>query len=306
MLCSIVAMTSMSSCTEKISEDTENPEEEIQTSCRTVIEEMHCTSGDIDIYGLLYTPEGKEGPLPLVVLSHSSSLTHAAMAPYAQYLAEKGYAAYCFDFCGACEESRSKGRTMEEMTVFTEMEDLEIVLAKTRTLDIIDPGKVFMLGSSQGGLVTALVAEKHAADTKGMILFYPAFNIPDLISRFSSVSGDGGSFGDFGGPGGLGSGFGSMGMSDAFVNSIKDYDVYANIGTYPEDIIILHGTNDFIVDIKYSEQAVEKYPSAVLYPIQGASHGFNNANFNGMASFVGGEKDDVVMPYVFRFLEEHI
>ena len=67
-----------------------------------------------------------------------------------------------------------------------------------------------------------------------------------------------------------------------------------------------HGTNDFIVDIKYSEQAVEKYPSAVLYPIQGASHGFNNANLNGMASFVGGEKDDVVMPYVFRFLEEHI
>ena len=201
------------------------------------------------------------------------------------------------------------------------MEDLEIVLAKTRALDIIDPGKVFMLGSSQGGLVTALVAEKHAADTKGMILFYPAFNIPDLISRFSSVSGDGGSFGNFGGLGGegyfgdfgnpgglggLGGGFGSMGMSDAFVNSIKDYDVYANIGTYPEDIIILHGTNDFIVDIKYSEQAVEKYPSAVLYPIQGASHGFNNANLNGMASFVGGEKDDVVMPYVFRFLEEHI
>ena len=67
-----------------------------------------------------------------------------------------------------------------------------------------------------------------------------------------------------------------------------------------------HGTNDFIVDIKYSEQAVEKYPSAVLYPIQGASHGFNNANLNGMASFVGGEKDDVVMPYVLRFLEEHI
>ena len=69
---------------------------------------------------------------------------------------------------------------------------------------------------------------------------------------------------------------------------------------------VQNGTNDFIVDIKYSEQAVEKYPSAVLYPIQGASHGFNNANLNGMASFVGGEKDDVVMPYVFRFLEEHI
>ncbi|MDY3995324.1 MAG: alpha/beta fold hydrolase, partial [Candidatus Onthovivens sp.] len=244
--------------------------------------------------------EGKEGPLPAIVLSHSSSLTHAAMAPYAQYLAEQGYAAYCFDFCGACDESKSKGRTTEAMTVFTEMEDLEVVLAKIRTLDNIDPGKIFVLGSSQGGLVTALVAEKHAADIKGMILFYPAFNIPELVSKFSSISGGG----DSGSLGNLSGGFGSMGMSEAFVDSIKDYDVYANIGSYPNDVIILHGTNDFIVDIKYSEQAVEKYPSAVLYPIQGASHGFNNANLNGMASLVGGEKDDVVMPYVFRFLAE--
>ena len=301
MLCCSVAMTSMSSCTTKNTEDTENSEEEPQTAYKTVIEELHCTSGDIDIYGLLYEPEGKEGPLPAIVLSHSSSLTNAAMAPYAQYLAEQGYAAYCFDFCGACEESKSKGRTTKEMTVFTEMEDLEVVLAKIRTLDNIDPGKLFVLGSSQGGLVTALVAEKHAADIKGMILFYPAFNIPELVSKFSSISGGG----DSGSLGNLCGGFGSMGMSEAFVDSIKDYDVYANIGSYPNDVIILHGTNDIFVDIKYSKQAVEKYPSAVLYPIQGASHGFNNANLKGIASLVGGEKDDVVMPYVFRFLAEH-
>ena len=188
------------------------------------------------------------------------------------------------------------------MTVFTEVEDLEIVLGQIRSLDIVDPDNVFVLGSSQGGLVTALTAEKHSADIKGMILFYPAFNIPELISKFTSSSGTG-SFPGW--QGGTGSGFGNMGMSDAFVNSIKDYDVYANIGTYQNDIIILHGTNDFLVDIKYSEKAVEKYPSAVLYPIQGGSHGFNNENLNGMASMVGGEKDDVVMPYVFDFLAGH-
>lgn len=297
-------MVAMPSCSETNTDGTENPDEEnTQTVYECVIEEMHCISGDIDIYGQLYTPEGKEGPLPIVVLSHSSSLTHAAMAPYAQYLAAKGYAAYCFDFCGACAESKSKGRTTEEMTVFTEMEDLEIVLAEIKNLDIVDPGKVFLLGSSQGGLVTALVAEKHPDDTRGMILFYPAFNIPELVSQFIAISGSGIDFGSFGN---ISGGFGSMGMSDAFVDSIKDYDVYANIGTYPNDIIILHGTNDFIVDIKYSEKAVEKYHSAVLYPIQGASHGFNNANLNGMASLVGGEKDELVMPYVYQFLSKHI
>ena len=287
ILCCVAAMTAMPSCAEKPTDET----------FESVITELHCKSQNIDIYGLMYTPKGKEGKLPVVVLSHSSSLTHEAMAPYAEYLVKKGYAAYCFDFCGACDESLSKGRTTEEMTVFTEVDDLGIVLDKIRTLDYIDLDNVFVLGSSQGGLVTALVAEKRPSDIKGMILFYPAFNLPELVAKFTSD--DGGILG------GIGSG-GNMGMSDAFVNTIKDFDVYANIGKYAGDIIILHGTKDFLVDIKYSEQAVEKYPSAILYPIEGASHGFNNENLKGMASMVGGEKDDVVMPYVYDYLAKQI
>lgn len=291
IFCCLAVMTSMPSCSENNS-DVENP-----AGQEYVITELHCKSSDIDIYGKMYTPKGTEDKLPVVVLSHSSSLTHAAMAPYAEYLVSKGYAAYCFDFCGACDESLSKGRTTEEMTVFTEVDDLGIVLDKIRTLDYIDLDNVFVLGSSQGGLVTALVAEKRPSDIKGMILFYPAFNLPELVAKFTSD--DGGILG------GIGSG-GNMGMSDAFVNTIKDFDVYANIGKYAGDIIILHGTKDFLVDIKYSEQAVEKYPSAILYPIEGASHGFNNENLKGMASMVGGEKDDVVMPYVYDYLAKQI
>lgn len=287
ILCCVAAMTAMPSCAEKPTDET----------FESVITELHCKSQNIDIYGLMYTPKGKEGKLPVVVISHSSSLTHEAMVPYAEYLVSKGYAAYCFDFCGACDESRSTGRTTEQMTVFTEVDDLGIVLDKIRTLDYIDLDNVFVLGSSQGGLVTALVAEKRPSDIKGMILFYPAFNLPELVAKFTSD--DGGILG------GIGSG-GNMGMSDAFVNTIKDFDVYANIGKYAGDIIILHGTKDFLVDIKYSEQAVEKYPSAILYPIEGASHGFNNENLKGMASMVGGEKDDVVMPYVYDYLAKQI
>ena len=313
ILCCVAAMTAMPSCAEKPTDGTEavgdeneqnNSDKEnggAETSFESVITELHCKSQNIDIYGLMYTPKGKEGKLPVVVLSHSSSLTHEAMVPYAEYLVKKGYAAYCFDFCGACDESLSKGRTTEEMTVFTEVDDLGIVLDKIRTLDYIDLDNVFVLGSSQGGLVTALVAEKRPSDIKGMILFYPAFNLPELVAKFTSD--DGGILGGI--LSGIGSG-GNMGMSDAFVNSVKDFDVYANIGKYPGDIIILHGTKDFLADIKYSEQAVEKYPSAILYPIEGASHGFNNENLKGMASMVGGEKDDVVMPYVYDYLANQI
>lgn len=312
VFCCLASMAVMSSCSEKIADGNKPADEEndgSETTFETVITELHSKADGIDIYGQMYTPKGKDGKLPVVVLSHSSSLTHAAMAPYAEYLVEKGYAAYCFDFCGACDDSKSTGRTTEEMTVFTEVEDLGIVLDRIRTLDYIDLDNVFVLGSSQGGLVTALVAEKRPSDIKGMILFYPAFNLPELVEKFTSMSGnDGilggiGNIGSIGGIGGIGSG-GNLGMSDAFVNSVKDFDVYANIGKYPGDVIILHGTSDFLVDIKYSEQAAGIYPSAVLYPIQGANHGFNDENLYGMASLVGGEKDDVVMPYVFDYLSE--
>ena len=291
LVCCAVVMAVITSCSKK------NGSEEAEAAYESEIAELHCKGGDIDIYGLMYMPKGKEGKLPVVILSHSSSLTHAAMVPYAEYLSEKGYAAYCFDFCGSSDKSQSKGRTTDEMTVFTEVEDLEIVLDKISSLDYIDQSRVYVLGSSQGGLVTALVAEKHQDDIKGMILFYPAFNMPEIIAKFTSSSGLGGILGSIGG--------GNMGMSDAFVESIKDFDVYANIGKYPHGVIILHGTSDFIVDIKYSEKAVEQYPSAELHTIQGANHGFNKENLGGMAAIAGGEKDDVVMPYVFDFLAKH-
>ena len=288
-ICGIAIFLSISSCSEKMPGDTNTDGQEngnAESSYESVVTELHCKSEGIDIYGLMYTPKAKAGKLPLIILSHSSSLTHAAMVPYAEYLSEKGYAAYCYDFCGACDSSKSKGRTTDEMTVFTEVDDLKIVLDKMKTLDYIDTDNVFVLGSSQGGLVTALVAEERPFDIQGMILFYPAFNIPDMIEQFSS--------------------FGNMGMSDAFVKAMKGYNVYANIGKYLNDIIIIHGTSDFIVNIKYSEKAVTKYKSAVLYPIQNANHGFNNENLNGMASMLGGEKDDIVMPYVFDYLRTHI
>ena len=98
----------MTSCSERITDDTGIGEDGKPSgpenggageSFEITVTELHCKSGDVDIYGQLYTPEGKEGRLPVIVLSHSSSLTHAAMAPYAKYLSGKGYAAYCFDFC---------------------------------------------------------------------------------------------------------------------------------------------------------------------------------------------------------------
>lgn len=265
--------------------------------------ELWCMNGNQRIYGLLYTKAQPGERVPAVILSHSSSLTHAAMRGYARSLAEKGMAAYCFDFCGGSSQSQSDGTT-DSMTVFTEVNDLEAVLATVRRLDVVHPDSIYLLGSSLGGMVSALVAEAEPEKVAGLILFYPAFNTPDLVRQFGDLmNGWGGSMG-----GSWGGSWGDMGsmftMSQAFIDALKDYDVWQHIGTFPRPVAILHGSKDWIVPISNSEKAVGLYPNATLHVIEGANHGFNAANLGGFGSMMGGtaDYDSIVMPIVYDFL----
>lgn len=254
------------------------------------------------IYGVMYYNPVTSKKQPAVILSHSSSLTHEAMRGYASAIAKMGYAAYCFDFCGGSDKSKSGGST-DDMTVFTEVEDLRAVVKTVKSLGYVEPSEVYLLGSSQGGLVSALLADECPDDFAGMILFYPAFNIPEMVSKFSGF-GNWGDFGDFGNWGDFG---GMMSMSEKYINSIKDFDVWSHIGKFPKPVCIIHGTADIIVPISNSEKAIGLYPSATLNKIEGANHGFNAANLGSMGSMMGAsaDYDSVVMPIVESFLSRH-
>ena len=240
------------------------------------------------IFGMMSYNSTASEKQPAVILSHSSSLTHEAMKGYASAIAKMGFAAYCFDFCGGSDKSKSDGKT-DEMTVFTEVEDLRAVVKTVKSLDYVDSSNVCLLGSSQGGLVSALLADECPDDFAGMILFYPAFNIPEMVKMFSG-------FGDFGG---------MMSMSEAYINSIKDFDVWSHIGKFSKPVCIIHGTADMIVPISNSEKAVGLYPSATLNKIEGANHGFNAANLGSMGSMMGAsaDYDSVVLPIVESYLK---
>lgn len=152
-----------------------------------------------------------------------------------------------------------------------------------------------------------MVAEDCAADVRGLILFYPAFNIPELIKKYGDLMnqwGNLGNWGNLGGWGDLGGSWGSMSMSETYINAIKDYDVWSHIGTYPKHVTIIHGSADFIVPVSNSEKAVSLYPDAELHVIEGANHGFNAANLGSMGSMMGAgaDYDGQVLPLVFQAL----
>lgn len=257
------------------------------------IEALSCTNAGKTIYGQLYLPKGAGTPLPAVICSHSFSLTHASMNSYCTQIARSGYAAYCFDFCGGSNKSLSDGKTTD-MTVFTEVSDLEAVLNRIRSLPHIDTENLFLLGSSQGGLVSALAAANHPAEIRGMILLYPGLSMPEQFRSYFpdpenitdrqlmmfSMSGT------------------SVGR--AYIQTLYNYDVYGHIKNYSRDVLILHGTMDFTVPIRYSEKAVEVYPSATLRTIEGAMHGFNRENMSIK------DYDSQVQPLILDFIKTHI
>lgn len=278
----------------------QNGADSIQTDAEWAVDsvDLWCRRDTNNIYGVMYYNATTSEPQPAVVLSHSSSLTHASMKGYAAQIARMGYAAYCFDFCGGSDESKSDG-AMDSMTVFTEVEDLRAVVRTVKGMPYVDPSRVYLLGSSQGGLVSALLADECPDDFAGMVLFYPAFNIPEMVQMFSNL----GSMGNIGNWGDLS---GMMTMSEAYINSIKDYDVWAHVGTFPKPVCIIHGTKDIVVPIANSEKAAALYPAATLHKIEGANHGFNNANLGSMGAMMGAsaDYDAQVMPIVEAFLKK--
>lgn len=226
----------------------------------------------IVLYGEMYAPSA-EGKFPAVIFSHGYNGHYRDFPTECKRFAERGYVCYAFDFCGAQAGGRSTGRTSADYTPFTMKEDLCAVIAKLKALDIVDETQIFLLGGSQGGLVTALTAADDAMKDQiaAVALYFPAFNIPD---DWSAKYPDEASLPaenyteDFWG----------HKINGKFIRSIYHYDPYAVIGNYPKDVCIVWGDADAIVRKEFIDRAVEVYGDrAQLTVIKGAGHGFGGA-----------------------------
>ena len=242
-------------------------------------EEVLAENQDSQIYGVLYRPVGVEGPRPTVIYPHGFGGSYRNGARYAQALAAQGYLVYCFDFRGGSDSSRSEGSNLD-MSVFTEQSDLDSVIAMLQAREDVDDDNLFLLGASQGGLVSAITAADNRDAIAGVILLYPAFVlVDDAMERFDSADEVTDSMHYL-----------FMTVGRAYFEDLFGYDVYADIQGYDGAVLILHGDRDSLVPLSYSERAVEVLPSARLEVIPGAGHGFSGANF------------DLVMGHILEYL----
>lgn len=230
-------------------------------------QEMYARRGENQIYGVLYIPQNAGETMPAIIYSHGFGGSHRSGTQYAEAMAAKGYVVYCFDFCGGSPGSQSDGSTLE-MSLFTEQADLEAVIEMIQGLDYVDSSNLFLMGTSQGGAVSAITAAKHVDEIRGLVLLYPAFVLVDNANeRYQSPE----EIPDT-------QFFMWMDVGRAYFEPLLGYDIYADIEAYDKDVLILHGDEDSIVPLSYSERAAEVYPSAQLEVLQGAGHGFSGEN----------------------------
>ncbi len=214
------------------------------------------------IYATLYLPQ-TSGKRPAVIMSHGFGGSGRDFLMEGAYFASHGWVALAFDFCGGAPNSRSTGKT-SKMSVLTETEDLFAVLAYAKSLDYVDGSHLYLLGKSQGGFVTALAAAKRPADVRGIILYYPAFCIPDDWTKRHPNPDDVPETEEFWG----------IELGSCYCLAVHGMDPYEAVRHFDKEVLIFHGDLDLIVPLSYSIRLKETYPHAKLIVYHGEGHGF--------------------------------
>ena len=178
-------------------------------------------------------------------------------------LAMSGYAAICFDFCGGSRKTKSDW-DMTKMTIFTEKEDLLAVIDRVKKLDKVDQEHIYLLGESQGGMVSAITVMERSKDIRAMVLYYPAFCIPeDAHKKFGNKEEIPQKTEAFG-----------LEIGRKYYADVWGFDVFSYIGDYKKPVLILHGDKDTVVDISYGKRGADSYMNGTFVKYSGEIHGF--------------------------------
>ena len=232
-----------------------------------------CQRDGLTVRGYEYRPKGRK--LPIAIVCHGFMANMMTVKHYAQFLAEMGYAAFCFDFCGGCVMmGKSDGKTTE-MSVLTEVSDLKAVIEYAKEREYTDETSILLMGCSQGGFVSALAAAKLKSEIKKLVLFYPALCIPDdaKAGKMMWAKFDPQNIPEI-------VKCGPMKLGCCYVSDAVNMDPFTEIKGYAGDVLIVHGTADKIVNISYAEQAAKEYRSepferkVVYRTIEGGRHMF--------------------------------
>ena len=257
--------TTNQATTAQTPQTTQAPHVEVKTDGTYTVKEYDFESNGKNLYARAFVPD-VEGRVPLVIFSHGLGANARHEEEVQKTLAKAGIAVFSLEFAGGSSSSApmSEGLTTE-MSVLTEVQNLKDAIRIASGMEYTDPKKIYLMGSSQGGLVTALTAEE-LTNIQGLFLFYPAFSLPDDIrSSFPKLDEVPETFNLLG-----------TKIGKKYITDIYDMDAYANLDKLGVPVHIYHGKDDNIVPLTASKKALKTLPNARFTTLEGTGHALTN------------------------------
>lgn len=226
----------------------------------TYREEMFvCRRDNLQIKGMQFIPNHKlKEKCKAIIVCHGFTGDYTNEIPLCVNLAERGYAAFCFSFCGGSKHTtddafKSDGKTTET-TLWTQVADLLAVKEYVKQQDYVDEQQIILMGESQGGVVAGLTAAKCGSEISALVMFFPALCIPDHARR-----------GCLGGadydvhqvpevlecP--------NIQLGKIFHDTVVNMDIYQELSGYHGSTLIIQGADDKVVNFSYAIRAKENY-----------------------------------------------
>lgn len=245
---------------------------------------------NLTIRGVEFKP--RDNIKGIAVLSPDFLATSETLNHYATHLARQGYIAYAFDFNGgSILGGKSDGKTTD-MSVLTEVKDLETVLNYVTHKNSKYNKELVLLGWGQGGFVSSIVASNFNNKVQKLVLVSPNFMIPDSARSGYAMYGV---FDPHDIPDVIPCGTVKLGRR--YVDDVINMNAFDEIKGYFHDVLIIQGDQDEVVHADYPKKAYEVYMNATtakrkvqLEIIENAKHAFTK------------EQDKQVMEMIDNFL----
>lgn len=213
-------------------------------------------------------PFGESYDMAILMHGFTANRNTDLLKALANSLRDENVASVRFDFNGHGE---SDG-LFENMTVPNEIADGKAILDYVKT----DPHvrNIFLIGHSQGGVVASMLAGLYPDLIKKVVLMAPAASlrddalkgntqgaeydpnhIPDLVPLVGNKAG--------------------MKLGGFYLRTAQVLPIYEVSQRFSGPVSIIAGSNDQVVDPKYSKKYDEVYENSELHIIENADHRFS-------------------------------
>jgi len=217
---------------------------------------------------ILQKPQLAQGEkVPMVIIMHGfgGRKTENHLALIASKLEAQGIASIRFDFNG---HGDSEGE-FKDMTVPNEIEDAIKVFEYVRDLRYVST--VSVLGHSQGGVVSSMVAGKLGAQIKAAVLMAPAAVLRDDAIRGSTM---GATYDPLNLQGDVELFGGRQKLGAEYIRTAFSLPIYETAINFKGALCVIHGTGDRVVPYTYGVRYTTQSDNAELYLLPGEDHGF--------------------------------